>query len=219
MLWGETAKDYEALRDALYAEWTPSGMIEEHKVDTLTKLMWRRRRVEQYWQIQTAKQNELIEASNNAADYIEYLRTGIEAFQMAVSAEEVDLVLSEMKPVFAAYIESKWPREKCEDLAKWGPLIATELEKLKAEKKIEGADQFVKIVTPMLIDAELTMLERLDLAIDRTLKSLMQIKSIKQILPSNMMPKAAPQKLTSTVSAPVIDGVVNDNVQNQSAQA
>ena len=220
MLWGETAKDYEALRNELYAEWAPSGKTEEYKVDTLTKLMWRRRRVDEYWQLKTAQQKKSIESTNANSDKIVKLRATIPAFKNAKSVEEVELVLAEWHPSWMEVLESTCPREKCEDLTKWGSQIAAELEKMEPPKKFEGADQFVKIVSSIVvIDEEWITLERIDAAIDRVIKSLVQIKSIKQILPGNMMPKATPQKLTNTVSPQVIDGVVNDNVQNQSAQA
>ena len=42
MLWGEKYKDYEALRDGLYQEFTPSGSTEEYLVQTLLDLRWRK---------------------------------------------------------------------------------------------------------------------------------------------------------------------------------
>ena len=45
MLWSEKYEDYEALRAGLYQEWFPQGKTEEHEVNALLGLLWRRQRL------------------------------------------------------------------------------------------------------------------------------------------------------------------------------
>src|SRR5437868_3169334 len=90
MLWSEKSEDYEALRAELYLEYTPSGGTEEHLVQTLLDLLWRKRRLDCYEQIKMQKQLNEIRRKNENSHTIENLRAFSETFEEAGSVEEVE---------------------------------------------------------------------------------------------------------------------------------
>src|SRR4051794_9358644 len=83
MLWSEKYEDYEALRDQLYVEYTPSGGTEEHLVQTLSDLLWRKRRLDCYEQIKMQKQLNEIRGANENSHNVENLRSLSDTFNDA----------------------------------------------------------------------------------------------------------------------------------------
>jgi len=75
MLWSEKYEDYESLRADLYLEFTPSGSTEEHLVQTLLDLRWRRQRLDCYERITIQKRLDQIRAKNETSQHIENLRS------------------------------------------------------------------------------------------------------------------------------------------------
>jgi len=91
------------------------------------------------------------------------------------------------------------PRDKCTDLTKWGQEIGDYLSSIKQVNPLRGADLFAAIVDPVLMEIEIARSGRLDEAIDRTIKRLMQVKAAKQVFP-NMRKQAKPEP--RLISAP-----------------
>ena len=109
MLWGEKYKDYEALRDGLYQEFSPSGSTEEYLVQTLLDLRWRRRRLDCYARITTQKRlNEIRQDNKNSRD-LEYVAAFAPEFKEADSVEKVEAILSRLPPGYREAILSNWP--------------------------------------------------------------------------------------------------------------
>ena len=67
----------------------------------------------------------------------------------------------------------------------------------------EGADEFVKVFDLKTFDDDLARLERLDAMIDRTIKRLMQVKTMKQ-MHGRLEPKLI--NLSAMKNPPVQDG-------------
>ena len=90
MFWSENYEDYEVLRTELYLEFSPSGSTEEHLVQTLLDLRWRRRRLDCHEQITIQKRLDKIREENETSRHIENLRSFASEFNEAASAEKVE---------------------------------------------------------------------------------------------------------------------------------
>jgi hypothetical protein len=181
MLWGEKYKDYEALRDALYQEFTPSGSTEEYLVQTLLDLRWRRRRLECHERILVQQRLDRVRAKNEYSHHVDNLRSFAPEFAKATSEEHVEAALATLSPIYSNTIRDKWPLKSGDDSRKWGPQIAEGLLAWKPQPRYEQADQFTKILDLDEFDTALDRIERLDAMIDRTIKRLMQLKTMKQM--------------------------------------
>src|SRR5579863_1064096 len=85
MLWSEKYKDYEALREGLCQEFSPSGSTEEYLVQTLLDLRWRRRRLDCYEQIVMQQRLENIHAENEYSRHVDNLRSFAPQFTKAIT--------------------------------------------------------------------------------------------------------------------------------------
>jgi hypothetical protein len=220
---GEKLADFEALRQEYYDEWMPDGVTEEHLVDDICALRWKKRRLDQYDQIKLRRTVERFHSANENTKDLDRLKNiwGPE-FSKITNIEDTDKLLAELSPDYAGAIIEWVPREKCEDLSKWGQQIGAYLSNLKVPDLVEGPDLFVALLNPDSMEMEILRSERIDEAIDRKIKRLMQVKTAKQIFP-NMRKKAEPSlidarplpaisqlkpvtQMKSTVSARATDG-------------
>ncbi len=188
MLWSERYQDYEALRDALYQEFTPSGSTEEYLVRTLLDLRWRKRRLECHEQIVTQQRLDKIHAENEYSHHVDNLRSFAPEFAETNNVEQVEAVLATLSPIYRNTIRNRWPFKTGDDPQKWGPRIAEGLLAWKPAPRHEQADEFVKILDLDEFDMALARIERLDAMIDRAIKRLMQLKTMKQ-MHSQLEPK------------------------------
>jgi hypothetical protein len=201
MLWSERYEDYEALRDALYQEFTPFGSTEEYLIRTLLDLRWRKRRLECHEQIVTQQRLDKIHAENEYSHHVENLRSFAPEFAEANNVEQVEAVLATLSPIYRNTIRNKWPFKTGDDPQKWGPKIAEGLLAWKPAPRHEQADEFVKILDLDEFDIALARIERLDAMIDRTIKRLMQLKTMKQ-MHSRLEPKLIDVSATKNLPAP-----------------
>ena len=210
MLWSERYEDYEALRADLYLEFTPSGSTEEYLVRTLLDLRWRRRRLDCHEQITIQKRLDEIREVNENSRHVENLRSFASEFNEADSVEKVETILSRLSPLYSNTIRGRWPLQAGEDTNTWGPKIAKDLLSWKPAPRHEQADEFVEIVDLEEFDMALARIERLDAMIERTIKRLMQIKTMKQ-MHGRMEPKLINGSVTKNPPA-------QDGTENRSAQ-
>ena len=181
MLWGEQYEDYENLRAGLYEEWAPRGSTEEYEVQTLANLLWRRRRLDRYERVSTQKRLDELRNDSARSRHIDNLIALSSNFSEARTVQEVEGLLLRLSPLYRDTITSNYPLEKCEDPNTWGTVIAKGLSQWKPEERFEEADEFIEIVDLETFEQELARIERLDSMIDRTIKRLMQIKTMKQM--------------------------------------
>jgi hypothetical protein len=181
MLWSEKYEDYESLRADLFMEYNPSGSTEEYLVRALLDLRWRRRRLDCYDRITTQKQLDEIRRDNEISRDLENLAAFAPEFKEANSVEKVEAALSRFSPGYREVILSLAPLEVGAEPTKWGLKIGEALARLKPATRHEGADEFIKIFDLDTFDEDLARIERLDAMIDRTIKRLMQVKTMKQM--------------------------------------
>jgi hypothetical protein len=199
MLWSEQYEDYEALRTGAYEEWFPDGLTEEFEVKTLIQLLWRRRRLDRYEQISTQKRLNEIRKNNEESRHIENLTAFASEFNAASAVEQVNALLSTLSPLYSNTIRSRWPLRDGDDPGKWGSRIASGLSAWKVPARHEEADEFLEAIDVEVFDRNLDRTERLDAMIDRTIKRLVQIKTMKQ-----MYGRLKPKLITGVANDPAI---------------
>jgi hypothetical protein len=204
MLWSERYQDYEALRDALHQEFSPSGSTEEYLVRTLLDLRWRRRRLECHEQIAIQQRLDKVHKENEYSHHVDNLRSFAPEFGEATSLEQVEAVLAPLSPIYSNTIRNRWPFKTGDDPQKWGPRIAEGLLAWKPATRHERADEFIKILDLNEFDMALARIERLDAMIDRTIKRLMQLKTMKQ-MHGQLEPKLIDVSATKNAPAPERD--------------
>jgi hypothetical protein len=212
MLPEEKFRDYEALREAHYDEWAPEGVTEQCLVDDLCKLRWRKRRMDQYDQIHLRQRHAQVRQRNYVNRHRNNLKNWGVKFSEAASVEVVEEILSGLSPFYVETITGWVPREKYEDPAQWGQEIGKFLSNLEVKDQLEGPDMFAAIVNPDLIETEISRSDRLDEAIDRKIKRLMQVKTAKQVFP-NMRKNARPEPrlINAPASADRQPAVISEN--------
>jgi hypothetical protein len=201
MLWSESYEDYEALRAGLYEEWSPRGKTEEYEVNTLLGLLWRRRRLDRYEQFTMQKRLSAVRAANRRSLHFECLRLSAPNFSNAKTVEQVEEILSQLSPLYSSTIRSWWPLREGEDPNTWGAKIASGLSALKPPARHMEGDEFIEVVDLDAIDQDSARIERLDAMIDRTIKRLMQLKTMKQML-GQLEPKLIDVSATRNLPAP-----------------
>ena len=198
----KSTQDYEALRDALYQEFTPSGSTEEYLVGTLLDLRWRRRRLECHEQIVIQQRLDSVRKENEYSHHVDNLRSFAPEFANATSEQQVEAVLATLSPIYSNTIRDKWPFKSGDDSQKWGPQIAEGLLLTwEPTPRYEQANEFIEILDLVEFDSALARIERLDVMIDRTIKRLMQLKTMKQ-MHGQLEPKLIDFQAATNLPAP-----------------
>ena len=122
-----------------------------------------------------------IRAKNEISQHIENLRSFATEFNEATDAEKVEAVLATFSPFYSNTVRDRWPLQTDDDPSTWGPKIAKGLLAWIPPRRHEQADEFIAMVDLEAFDMALARLERLDAMIDRTIKRLMQIRTMKQM--------------------------------------
>jgi hypothetical protein len=181
MLWSEKYEDYEALRLGLLDEWSPQGKTEEYEVNSLLALLWRRRRLDRYERIKIQKRLSVVREANERSRHIENLRSFAPDFSGAKTVEQVEALLAKLFHLYSNTVRQRWPLQKGEDPQTWGGKIASGLSAWQPPVRHEEADEFIEVVDLDTFDQDLARIERLDAMIDRTIKRLMQLKTMKHM--------------------------------------
>ena len=90
-------------------------------------------------------------------------------------------MLASLSPIYSNTIRRRWPFRTGDDPQKWGLQIAEGLSAWESVPRHEEADEFIKLLDLDEFDSALDRIERLDAMIDRTIKRLMQLKTMKQM--------------------------------------
>jgi hypothetical protein len=192
MLPGEKRADYDALSTATFEEWAPEGVTEQCLVADLVGLRWRKWRMDRYDQVRLQQRTDKVRLENECNRHRKNLKNLGTEFSKTDSVEAAEKILDRLSPVYVEIIMGWIPRDKCKDPTQWGQEIGKFLSNLKPDEPLEGPDLFAAIVNPDSMETEISRSNRLDEAIDRKIKRLMQVKTAKQIFPS-MRKNAKPE--------------------------
>jgi hypothetical protein len=197
MLPGENIRTYYALAAEFVEEWAPEGPTERSLVERLVGLYWRKQRLERYEQTQLQQHVQRIHQQNEYSRILQELKDLIPEFQDAEGEDDVRAILSETSEDYAGCIKEKVPYNESPGAA-WGPAIVKFLETLKPPALLEGTAKFIALVDPTRIHVDMDRSDRIDEAIDRTIKRLMQVKTAKQIFPKMRNAKTEPKLINSS---------------------
>lgn len=199
MLPGESIRSYYVLAAEFVDEWAPDGPTERSLVERLVQLHWCKQRLNRYDQTRLQAHFQRIEETNENSRLIQEMKDKGSAFQNAVSRDEVNDILIELEEACARCVKENVPYDESPDAPPWGPAIAKFLATLKPEARLEGAAKFVTLVDTTRIHVDMDRSNRIDEAIDRTIKRLMQVKTAKQIFPKMRNAKAEPKLINAQV--------------------
>jgi hypothetical protein len=173
MIPAETHQAFESLHRELYEEFSPVGITEERLVQRLAVLNLERDRLSRYAQLKMEIRQAEIEREVPFARTIEGLKSRGEEFEKAKTVKEVEKFLSGDVTTEQSILSPEAERrtdyflEQIASLPEVGP--------------VHGRDIFFKLVEEFPIIERLKQLEQIDVAIDRTIKRLLQLKTMKQM--------------------------------------
>jgi len=181
LLPGENLEDFEDLLKRHYEEWTPDGTTEEYLTLDIAKWRWERDRYERSQQLSMFRRQYEFRSVNHLLQGIRKLRRLAPEFQAAKSAEDVEKVLSKVDELVATFVHIKWPLENSAQSENWGSVIAEGLATLPNVIGVDRAQQMLMLQEQFPALERLHKLEQFDAKIDRTIKRLMQVKTMKQM--------------------------------------
>ena len=170
-------------------EWSPRGGTEEDAVLSIAKAIWRKRRVQKFLEVRLAKNCK----DPRHLSYDEEL--GLLRFAAAMKCEP-ETAFEEyahryLRSERVKFLNDKFPRASYKSVAEWAAAIADEIysvlvPQLKSgNREIDQIPELMRSAVSMWGDEfryELDLDERLDDMIDRAVKRLIQMKTMKQML-------------------------------------
>jgi hypothetical protein len=198
MLPGENIRSYYAFAAEFLEEWAPEGPTERGLVERLVGLNWRKQRLDRYEQTQLQAHVQRINETNEASRVLQGLKDLIPKFQAADGEDSIRELFSKISEDYGVCFDHLVPHNESSGAA-WGPAIVKFLETLKPPALLEGPAKIIALVDPTHIQVGMARSDRIDEAIDRTIKRLMQVKTAKQIFPKLRNTKAEPKLINAPV--------------------
>ena len=174
MIPAETHRAFEDLHRELYEEFSPVGITEERLVHRLADLYLERDRLYRYTQFKMETRQAEINRHVPFAQPIKELKSRAVEFK---KAKKIKKLLSED---VAAEKSKQSPPEKLRDPERTNDFLE-HIASLPDVGPVHGREIFFKLVEEFPIIERLNQLEKIDVAIDRTIKRLMQWKTMKQM--------------------------------------
>jgi hypothetical protein len=172
MIPAETHRTFEDLHRELYEEFSPVGITEERLVQRLAILNLERDRLYRYTQLKMEIRQAEINRQVPHAKFIKGVKSRAVEFQTAKIIKEIEKLNSEKS--------KQSPPEKLGDPERRTNDFLEEMASLPFGP-VDGRDIFFKLLEEFPIIERLKQLEQIDVAIDRTIKRLMQLKTMKQM--------------------------------------
>jgi hypothetical protein len=182
---GEDPQQFKELHSALVEEWEPAGATEQDAVLTIAKAVWRKRRSQEFIQVQLFKssvdpKHPLFDEALGLARLAVVMTLEPEtAFQKHASAS--------LRADKINYLNQKFPRSDFKSTEEWARAIVSQICAWRAESNFD-ADRILALlrssvaISNDLFKQELELDAHLDAQIDRAFKRLIQIKTMKQML-------------------------------------
>jgi hypothetical protein len=207
---GEDPNELKELRAALYDEWNPEGPTEIDKVESIAMGMWRKRRFRRYLQKTLGKSVAILDAflRHDRADYNKLLSV-LEHIESGTLAE--DNFSDKLPTRWADEITKKSPRNRYDDDAAWlSALREIIYEILNSLIMIQDgtATLSYEMAIDRFADSEQAVNERIDAKIDKDIKALGQIKTMKAIGIGlrRAPPPTEPMKHIESPTLQIVDG-------------
>jgi hypothetical protein len=180
---GEDPNELKELQAALYEEWNPEGPTEIDKVDNIAMGMFRKRRFERYLKETLGKSVAIVDAflRKDRATY-DQLVDVLEQIESGTLTE--DNFSDKLPQKWANFFTEKFPRKRYDDDAAWLRAISETIYAM-LDSLIMTQDGTTTISYEIAIDrfadSEQSVIEKIDAKIDKDIKALGQIKTMKAI--------------------------------------
>jgi hypothetical protein len=168
----ETHQSFERLHEELYEEYSPVGITEEHLVQRLAFLFLERSRLYRYLQFKMEDRQQELQRQFPAAQSIKRMKSKVRKAHQAALLSEAEEYLDEAEGITTQKTKKVFPANHLDS--------GGFLEHLP-DRPTNGRELFSKLVEEFPIVERLKQLEQIDVAIDRTIKRLMQLKTMKQM--------------------------------------
>jgi hypothetical protein len=180
LLPNENLEDFEDLLKGHYEEFTPDGTTEEDLTLQIAKWRWERDRYDRSQQLAMFRRQFEFMTVNEFLRGIRKLKTLAPKFQAAKSPEDVEKVLTKVDEWVATFVRNKWPLESGAESESWGSVIAEGLATLP-DVIGDPAQQMLRLQEEFPVLERLHKSEQFDAKIERTIKRLMHVKTMKQM--------------------------------------
>ncbi len=181
----EDPKEFEELLTSVHNEWNPEGATEIDKVNSIAMGLWRKRRFKRYIQILVAGLGTAERCRkrnfNRVLDVLEEIEQAIETGELGAISEGY---LSEKLRSLGDHIKKAFPRKKYGTDAAWLSAIdvwLTDLLQAYLARQSQERTVSQEMSDEVFADREQSFEERTDAKIDRDIKALGQIKTMKAI--------------------------------------
>jgi len=181
----EDPKEFAELLSSLHNEWNPEGATEIDKVNSVAMGLWRKRRFKRYLQDHVAILAAF--ARHRKRKFIELVDVA-EEIEQAIKTGELGAIneasLSEKLRGLGDYIKKAFPRKNYGTDTAWLTAIEvwlTDLLQARLEREQEERTATQEMSDELFADREQAFEERIDSKIDKDIKALGQIKTMKAI--------------------------------------
>jgi hypothetical protein len=186
---GEDPREFEELHFGLIEEWRPEGPTEEDAVLAIANGIWRKRRVQKFREARICRGK--IDSNHPAYDEARTLCILHEI--LATDPDSFDQALNGLSDEQADHLRSKFPRDSFKSGSAWVQAVQQEIKSVL----LPAAEDYRRMPAVVLLersswilseddlDRELAVDERIDLAIERAIKRLIQTKTMKQLVDRN----------------------------------
>jgi len=169
----ESHRAFAELHRELYEEYLPVGFSEEHLVQRLAFLFFERDRLSRYTHFKMEMRQAELERQIPKAQAVRQLKSHVDKIEEANVLREVKESLSEA--------EAGGEPKPAVPGRSGGPKVSFDSITTLPDGPVNGRDVFLKLVEEFPIAERIKQHEQIDQAIDRTIKKLMQLKTMKQM--------------------------------------
>jgi hypothetical protein len=183
---GESKREFSSLLQSLFAEWKPNGALEVDTVLTLAKHIQSKRRLERFYFLEARW------IRDSKLDEFEYIRATAQFLCSAPTMEAAMQVIEKLPGYWKGYVLREKPDPACKDVDNEVKRLAKSLlHLLRTEEEFHRelilqpprCDE-AKVAAAMreLTAKKIAQEERLDSMIDKAIKRLAQLKTLKQVI-------------------------------------
>jgi hypothetical protein len=183
---GEDPREFEELHSALIEEWQPNGPTEYDAVLNIANGIWRKRRIQRFLEAQIARGT--IDVKHPAYDEGRALILFCDILK--VDPDQFEQALGMLPEEHANHLRQEFVRENFATTSEWIRAIRREVfsnllkraMRFGEKRAVVSLEQSASYFPQEVFDHELAVDERVDHMIERAIKRLICIKSVKPTL-------------------------------------
>jgi hypothetical protein len=179
----QSERTFEDILRGLYEEYSPVGITEEELIRRLATLFWEREELCRFFRFKMEIRLAELNSQLPYAQFIAWVKSRAIEFKKAKNIEEGKKFFSELDAAAQEGDDAalKW-LEEYRSPKMWGNGAGELLSSLPDVGPANGRDIFLKVVEEFPVMERLEQFEKIDVLIDRTIKRLMQVKTMKQMV-------------------------------------